>query len=142
MLATSKAIKWCLLVIKEEEQEILNTAFENLEFESGKDIIRSSSFPSLEELAELLTKKSDWKLRITGHTDNVGSERTNLILSKKRAEAVKKFLEDGDVEAERLIVEYFGETQPIADNETAEGRQKNRRVETVSYTHLTLPTIA
>lgn len=115
--------------IKEEEQEIINTAFENLEFESGKDVIRNSSFPSLVELAELLKKKPEWKLRIAGHTDNVGSERNNLVLSKKRAEAVKNFLTDNGVNPENIIVEYYGETQPIADNETQEGRQKNRRVE-------------
>lgn len=116
-------------VIEEEEQEIINTAFENLEFESGKDIIRNSSFPSLVELAALLVKKPDWKLKIAGHTDNVGSERNNLVLSKKRAEAVKKFLMDNGVAADRLTVEYYGETQPLESNDTKEGRQKNRRVE-------------
>lgn len=115
--------------IAEEEQEILNTAFDNLEFETGKDIIRNSSFPSLVELADLLKKKSEWKLLIVGHTDNVGSERGNLILSKKRATAVQKFLMDNGVPEAALTVEYYGETRPIADNDTEEGRQKNRRVE-------------
>jgi outer membrane protein OmpA-like peptidoglycan-associated protein len=116
-------------VIEEAEQEILNTAFENLEFQSGKDIIENSSFPSLVELAGLLKDKPTWKLLIAGHTDSQGAERTNLILSKKRSEAVKKFLIDNGVTEANLTVEYFGETKPIADNDTAEGRQKNRRVE-------------
>lgn len=115
--------------IEEAEQEILNTAFENLEFESGKAIIKQVSFASLDELAALLIKKKDWKLQISGHTDNVGDAQKNLILSKQRAEAVKTYLIGKGVDAKRLNTLFFGETQPIATNETAEGRQKNRRVE-------------
>ena len=107
----------------------MNTAFENLEFETARDKIKEESIPSLTELADLLNKKSDWKLQIAGHTDNVGNAQNNLILSKKRAEAVKRFMESKGIDASRLSVLFFGETQPIADNNTAEGRQKNRRVE-------------
>ena len=116
-------------VIEEKEQEILNTAFENLEFESGKDIIKEVSFPSLEELANLLIKKSEWKIAIAGHTDNVGSSKTNLVLSKKRSQAIANYLEQRGVSANRIVVQYFGEEKPVADNETKEGRQQNRRVE-------------
>lgn len=115
--------------IKEEEQEVLNTAFDNLEFETGKDVIKSSSYESLNGLADLLVKKEDWKLEIAGHTDNVGSDAANLALSEKRAKAVGKYLESRGVPADRLIVKWFGETQPIADNSTPEGRAQNRRVE-------------
>ncbi|MDR0801076.1 DUF5723 family protein [Fluviicola sp.] len=115
--------------IEEAEKEILKTAFEDLEFNTGNAIIKESSYPSLNELAELLIKKKDWKLQISGHTDNVGDAQKNLVLSKKRAEAVKQYLESKGVEGKRLSTLFFGETQPIATNETAEGRQKNRRVE-------------
>jgi outer membrane protein OmpA-like peptidoglycan-associated protein len=115
--------------IEEEIEEILQTAFENLEFETGKDIIKDESIPSLTELADVLVKKPEWKLQIAGHTDNVGNDQNNLVLSKKRAEAVKNFMVSKGIAAERLSVLYFGETQPIADNSTKEGRQKNRRVE-------------
>lgn len=115
--------------IEQEVEEILKTAFENLEFETAKDIIKEVSIPSLSELAEVLVKKPDWKLQIAGHTDNVGDAQANLILSKKRAEAVKKFMISKGIAAERLSVLYFGETMPVADNNTPEGRQKNRRVE-------------
>jgi outer membrane protein OmpA-like peptidoglycan-associated protein len=115
--------------IEESVQEILNTAFENLEFETGKDIIKDESLPSLSELADVLVKKPEWKLQIAGHTDNVGPAQSNLILSKKRAESVKKFMISKGIDASRLSTLYFGETDPIADNGTAEGRQKNRRVE-------------
>lgn len=115
--------------IKEEEQEILNTAFENLEFETAKAIIKDVSFESLDALADLLIKKPDWQLTVAGHTDSQGGAQNNLILSKKRAEAVKVYLNQRGVEESRIIVQYYGEEKPIADNETPEGRQKNRRVE-------------
>ncbi len=116
-------------VIEEEDQEIINTAFDNLEFELGKAIIKESSYESLEELANLLIRKSDWKLKIAGHTDNQGSDQTNLILSKKRAEAVRDFMIQRGILTERMVVQFFGEEQPIAPNDTPEGRQRNRRVE-------------
>lgn len=116
-------------IIEKEEQEVLNTAFENLEFLSGKDIIKESSYASLEELAKLLLKKEDWKLQISGHTDNVGSESTNLALSKKRSKSVAAYIESRGVSPDRLITKWYGESQPIADNKTNEGRQRNRRVE-------------
>jgi outer membrane protein OmpA-like peptidoglycan-associated protein len=115
--------------IEKEVEEILKTAFDNLEFETGKDIIKEGSLPSLAELGEVLKKKPNWGLQISGHTDNVGDDQKNLILSKKRAEAVKNFMIQQGIEANRLSTLYFGETMPVASNETAEGRQKNRRVE-------------
>ena len=115
--------------IEKEVEEILKTAFENLEFETGKDIIKQVSIPSLTELAEVLVKKSDWRLQIAGHTDNVGNDQNNMVLSKKRSEAVRNFMVSQGIDSERLSVLYFGETQPIGDNNTPEGRQKNRRVE-------------
>ncbi|MBL4862077.1 MAG: OmpA family protein [Crocinitomicaceae bacterium] len=115
--------------IEKEVEEILKTAFDNLEFETGRGIIKEASKPSLTELAQVLVKKSEWKLQIAGHTDNVGNNQNNLVLSKKRAEAVKAFMVANGISADRFSVLYFGETQPIADNSTKEGRQKNRRVE-------------
>ena len=116
-------------IIEKEVQEILKTAFDDLEFETGKEIIKESSLPSLSELAEVLRKKSNWNLQISGHTDNVGDDQKNLILSKKRAEAVKNYMITQGIDATRLYALSFGETMPIATNDTAEGRQKNRRVE-------------
>ena len=115
--------------IEKEVIEILKTAFDNLEFETGKDIIKEVSLPSLAELAEVLKKKPDWGLQISGHTDNVGDAQKNMILSKKRAEAVRNFMVSQGIDASRLNVLFFGQTMPIAPNDTPEGRQKNRRVE-------------
>lgn len=116
-------------VILEEEKEILQTAFENLEFQTAKAIILPESFESLEALADLLIKKPGWRLIIAGHTDNQGDDQANLILSKKRAEAVRDFLVQRGIDPSRLIVQYYGETKPIDTNDTPEGRQRNRRVE-------------
>lgn len=116
-------------VLTQEEKEILKEVFEDLEFETGKAVIAQKSKESLKELAVVLLKKPQYRLRISGHTDNVGVAQSNLTLSKQRAEAVKAFLKKEGVSDKRLIAEGFGQTKPIADNKTAEGRQKNRRVE-------------
>ena len=117
------------VVLLEEEEEILKAAFDNLEFETGKAIIKKSSYPSLEKLAGLLMTKKEWRIKISGHTDSDGKESANLILSQKRSEAVRDFLVTNNVLKERIDVEWFGETKPIADNKTKAGKQKNRRVE-------------
>ena len=116
-------------IIEKEDQEILNTAFNNLEFETGKANIIYESLDELDSLAGLLQKRPTWKLQISGHTDNVGRETANLLLSKRRAESVRKYLILNDVDPKRVIIEYFGSSQPIESNNTEEGRSKNRRVE-------------
>ena len=116
-------------VIEKEVEEILQTAFDNLEFASGKDVILASSYQSLDKLAEVLQKKSEWGLQVSGHTDNQGDAQQNLILSKKRAEAIRTYMVAKGIDASRFTILYFGETMPIATNDTQEGRQKNRRVE-------------
>ena len=115
--------------LAKEEEEIINTAFSNLEFESGKAIISESSFISLKELANLMVKKADWTIKLEGHTDNVGKASSNLMLSKRRAQAVSFYLSQQGVAKDKIIVKFFGQSKPIGDNETKEGRQQNRRVE-------------
>lgn len=115
--------------IKKEEQEIINTAFSNLEFVSAKWIIKKVSYPSLSRLAELLKKKPDWKVQLSGHTDSDGADAANMTLSENRANAVKEFLVAKGVPEDRIKTEFFGESNPIAPNTTAAGKQKNRRVE-------------
>jgi outer membrane protein OmpA-like peptidoglycan-associated protein len=83
----------------------------------------------LDELFDLLYMNVGWKLKISGHTDNQGNAVTNLKLSEKRAEAVRQYLITKGISPNRFKVEWFGATKPIADNETKEGRQRNRRVE-------------
>ncbi len=115
--------------IKKEEQEILKKAFDNLEFETGKSTIKKSSLASLNDLAEVMKNRSEFKLSLSGHTDNVGKPESNLTLSKNRTMAVKNYLVKKGVDPDRIKTEWFGQTIPIADNTTPQGRQKNRRVE-------------
>ena len=115
--------------LTEEEKEIINKVFENLEFETDKAIIRESSYTSLNELADLLKRKTEYKLNIDGHTDNVGKEKYNRKLSENRAEAVKKYLIGMGIDPLRITARGFGSTHPVAGNDTPEGRQRNRRVE-------------
>jgi len=115
--------------LMEEEKEIVNTAFDNLEFNTGSDVISFDSHSSLSDLSKLLIDHPDWSLKLSGHTDNVGSENSNLLLSKKRSESVKKVLMKNGVSNDRIIVRYYGESKPIAPNATPAGAQQNRRVE-------------
>ena len=92
-------------------------------------MIKTESLTSLDELAGLLAKKTEWRLKISGHTDNIGNPKTNLLLSKKRAEAVKNYLVSKGIAADRFKVEWFGGTKPVTNNKTEEGKKKNRRVE-------------
>lgn len=117
----------CPALTKKEIQTI-KYAFDNLEFETGKDKIKQKSYISLDGLASLLKEKG-YGLKIDGHTDNVGNAEFNMDLSRKRAESVKSYLMGKGVDGAKLETEGFGMTKPIADNKTAAGRQKNRRVE-------------
>ena len=117
------------IILKEEEKEVMKKAFENLEFNSTSDIILSSSFSSLNELAVLMITNSSWKLRISGHTDNVGNRDSNMLLSKRRSESVKKYLANMGISEDRFEILFFGPDRPIAPNDTDEGKARNRRVE-------------
>lgn len=118
-----------LVLLSFEEKEVIKKAFDHLEFTKGNAILRPKSFQSLEELAGLMKQKPEWKIVLRGHTDDSGAEMHNLALSKMRTDAVKRHLIDVGVSASSIIVKYFGESQPLADNSTQEGRQQNRRVE-------------
>jgi OOP family OmpA-OmpF porin len=114
--------------VTEEDRKIVREAIRNLEFDFGKATIRAHSFPSLNRVAQLLIDKN-FSLKLAGHTDNVGSNDANMKLSKARAESVKNYLVDKGANASRIEATGYGETQPIATNKTAKGRQQNRRVE-------------
>ena len=101
-----------------------------IHFESGSDIVQPDSAPILRQVAAYLTSKPDVKLKITGHTDNVGKAPANLDLSKRRAAAVAAILvSQFGVAAERFQTDGKGDTQPLSPNLKPEGRAMNRRVE-------------
>ncbi len=114
--------------VTEEDKKIVTDAIKNLEFDFGKSTIRSKSYPSLNKVAELLVNKN-FSLKLAGHTDDVGSDASNLKLSKDRAESIKSYLVSQGANASRIEATGYGESQPISTNKTNAGKQKNRRVE-------------
>ncbi len=101
----------------------------NILFNTGKATLKHSSFETLNKLADLLLKNPDVRVEVSGHTDNVGSASYNKKLSKQRALAVKNYLVSRGVEQDRIVATGYGFEQPIAPNDTPEGRAQNRRVE-------------
>ncbi|PKL84099.1 MAG: hypothetical protein CVV24_01635 [Ignavibacteriae bacterium HGW-Ignavibacteriae-3] len=99
----------------------------NFHFNSNKFL--AESYPILYDAAKTLLKNPDMKIEIQGYTDNVGSESYNKKLGQKRADAVKDYLVSKGVAASRLTAMSYGESNPIADNKTADGRAMNRRIE-------------
>lgn len=120
------------VIVTEADRRVVDEAIKNLEFDLGKSTIRSTSYATLNKVAELLVAK-DFSLKLAGHTDNTGSMALNLRLSKDRAEAIKTYLVSQGANASRIEATGYGPNQPIASNKTADGRQKNRRVEFTLY---------
>lgn len=112
----------------EEVKKALFNAEDHLEFENDKAIILKKSFGDLEALTNMMLIREDLKISLEGHTDSNGTEAYNMKLSESRVKAVKKFLVANGVDASRISTNYFGESKPIADNRTEEGRARNRRV--------------
>ncbi len=107
-------------------------ATQGIYFDTGSDAIRQESGPTLKEIGTMLKDHADLKLTIEGHTDNVGKAESNQSLSDKRAAAVRQYLIDNyQIDGGRLTAKGLGQSKPAASNDTAEGRQENRRVELV-----------
>lgn len=101
----------------------------DLTFEFDSARIRPEFFGELDAIAAELNEHPDRQVRVSGHTCTIGSAAYNQGLSERRAQSVADYLTARGVSADRLIVQGFGETQPVATNETREGRAQNRRVE-------------
>ena len=114
-----------LVPIEKESFVTLNNVF----FDFDKATVKSESYPELNRLVKLMEDRPSLEVAISGHTDNTGESKYNMNLSKDRATAVYKYLADKGVKKSRMEVKYFGETKPVATNDTPEGRGKNRRVE-------------
>lgn len=107
-------------------------AINNLLFETGSDVIMPSSLPELKRIAMFIATYG-YKVRLAGHTDNVGQPEANKTLSQARAEAVKRQLVEYGCAAESIKAFGYGDLKPVASNETEEGRAQNRRVEITLY---------
>jgi outer membrane protein OmpA-like peptidoglycan-associated protein len=114
-----------LIRIKVGKKVVLN----NILFETGKSVLTASSYTELGRLMNIMQDDPKMKIEISGHTDNTGSQPLNFKLSEARAKAVVDFLIQKGIDATRMEFKGFGSLQPIADNATAAGRTKNRRVE-------------
>jgi len=98
-------------------------------FDVDSDKLRPAATTNLNNLAHVLKKYEDTQVLVQGHTDNTGSNDHNLALSQRRANSVGKSLKSEGVKTNRISESGLGETQPVADNGSAAGRQENRRVE-------------
>lgn len=113
-----------------EETVAAAVELESIQFASGSAELLPASEITLAAVAQILNETPGSNVLIEGHTDSDGDPASNLQLSQDRAETVRVFLvEQGGVDADRLTTEGFGDTVPIADNDTPEGRQQNRRIE-------------
>jgi len=104
-----------------------------INFKTDSDIIEPTSYTKIKEFADFMKVHPEAKAEIAGYTDNRGSAEYNQKLSERRAYSVYKALIKNGVEAKRLIYVGYGEADPIASNETEEGRYKNRRIEARLY---------
>jgi OOP family OmpA-OmpF porin len=105
---------------------------EGVNFDNNNATLTPESFATLDQAAATLKEWGDVRVEVAGHSDSVGKDSYNLALSQRRAESVRQYLIKKGVPADRLLARGYGETRPVADNATEEGRLKNRRVELVA----------
>jgi len=101
----------------------------NIFFDTNKSDIKPDSKPELQKLIDFLTVNPSLHIEISGHTDNVGNDQANQVLSENRAKAVFAYLINNKIDPSRLVYKGYGKTEPIAPNDTDEGKSKNRRTE-------------
>ena len=116
-------------VISEAIIKRVNVAAQNIFFQTAKSTLLPKSFPKLNDVVTILKDNPSFKVQIDGHTDFVGNDAYNQTLSEQRAAAVKAYLVSQGIAESRLSSAGYGESRPVADNNTAAGKAKNRRVE-------------
>lgn len=100
-------------------------------FDTGRAELKEGSLSNLSKLSAFLNRYQDRKVQIEGHTDSIGSSGSNQGLSERRANSVRRYLENQGISADRLTTAGLGEDSPVTDNDTAASRQQNRRVEVI-----------
>lgn len=113
------------------KQAVLDQALANrtIEFQSGSANLTAQGIAVLEQMAAAMRSIGSARVRVSGHTDNVGPRAANIALSQSRAEAVRRYLESAGIDASRMSVQGLGPDRPLADNSSADGRARNRRIE-------------
>jgi outer membrane protein OmpA-like peptidoglycan-associated protein len=114
---------------KRTENGVLVSMKSDILFDTGSAVLKPEAIEQIEKVGDILAKYSDDRVRIEGHADSTGSKKTNEELSLRRADAVKRVLTGRGVQEKQVTALGMGSTQPVADNATAAGRAKNRRVE-------------
>lgn len=114
---------------KRTENGVLVNMKNDILFDTGSADLKPEAVGQIVKVGDIIAKYSDDRIRIDGYTDSTGGAELNERLSLRRADAVKAVLVDRGVKAEQITVNGYGETRPVADNATADGRAKNRRVE-------------
>jgi outer membrane protein OmpA-like peptidoglycan-associated protein len=104
-------------------------ALKNIFYESGSFKLKNESLYEITKLVQFLKENPAVRIEISGHTDNVGVDQTNLTLSTNRAKSVYDWLVKQGISADRLVYKGYGKSQPVDVNTTEEGRAKNRRTE-------------
>lgn len=120
-----------LAKVREDARGVIVTLPGNIYFNFNKADVKPAMQMQLTKIAKALAAVPDQTLLIEGHTDSIGSNEYNLSLSESRAQSVQKILLDGGIAAERMEIKGYGESKPIADNDTPSGQAQNRRVEIV-----------
>ncbi len=117
-----------LAEVKRTENGLLVQMASDILFDSGSSALNKASIDDIEKMADIIAKYSDDRIRIFGYTDSVGGKAYNEELSLRRADAVKRVLVGRGVQEKQITALGMGEAEPVASNETAAGRKKNRRV--------------
>jgi outer membrane protein OmpA-like peptidoglycan-associated protein len=115
--------------VKKTENGLIVQMSGDILFDSGSAVLKPEAVDQVSKLGDVIAKYGDDRVRIEGHTDSQGSAQSNEELSLRRADAVKRVLTSRGVQEKQILALGLGETKPIADNKTADGRAKNRRVE-------------
>jgi outer membrane protein OmpA-like peptidoglycan-associated protein len=103
----------------------------NIQFEFNKSVLKTDSYPELTKLVTILSKNTGWKVLLTGHTDDVGTDEYNVQLSKNRAISVGDFLIKNGIEKARIVSNGMGKSEPLANTTDENARAANRRVEVI-----------
>ena len=117
--------------IKKEVKKLFQKALQGIQFETGKAIIKPTSYAILDQIAKVLSDNPTYLVEVRGHTDNVGNSESNMQLSDRRAAAVHDYLVGKGISLKRLTSKGYGDTKPVSSNKTAKGKALNRRVEFV-----------
>jgi outer membrane protein OmpA-like peptidoglycan-associated protein len=127
--ATDKQNAYDLLIKLKQPVPGEKVVLKNIFFDVNKFELKKESMPELNKLLSYLKSSATVRIEVSGHTDNTGDKKANLLLSENRAKSVYDFLIKAGIPAARLTYKGYGDTKPVADNSTEEGKSQNRRTE-------------